>query len=87
MPEAWGGQGWNAVDIVHGYLRLSAACLTTTFIITQLTGAARRIASSKNEALKQRLLPALVRGELFATLGVSHLTTSRRHLAKPVLRA
>ena len=87
VPEAWGGQGWNPVDIVRGYLRLSAACLTTTFIITQLTGAARRIASSDNEPLKGRLLPELVRGDRFATLGVSHLTTSRRHLAKPVLGA
>ena len=87
VPEAWGGQGWSALDIVRGYLRLSAACLTTTFIITQLTGAARRIAGSDNEALKARLLPGLVRGDQFATLGVSHLTTSRRHLARPVLRA
>ncbi len=87
VPEAWGGQNWSAVDIVRGYLRLSAACLTTTFIITQLTGAARRIVGSDNEPLQERLLPGLVRGEHFATLGVSHLTTSRRHLASPVLRA
>ncbi len=35
----------------------------------------------------KHLLPGLARGDLFATVGISHLTTSRRHLAKPVLTA
>lgn len=85
-PE-WGGCGWSDEQVVGGYLALSAACLTTTFILTQRTGACRRIAGSSNDALKQHLLPRLVRGELFATVGISHLTTSRRHLTKPVLTA
>lgn len=85
-PE-WGGRGWSDEQVVHGYLALSAACLTTTFILTQRTGACRRIAGSANEVLKQRLLPGLVQGTLFATVGISHLTTSRRYLSKPVLTA
>ena len=32
-------------------------------------------------------LPRLLDGSCFATVGISHLTTSRRHLAKPVLSA
>jgi len=87
MPQEWGGQGWSDKDVVQGYLRLSAACLTSTFIITQRTGACQRIAGSTNDALKEKLLPDLVSGRSFATVGISHLTTSRRHLAKPVLRA
>lgn len=72
---------------MRGYLELSAACLTTTFAITQRTGACRRIEASENEALKARLLPDLCSGKSYATVGISHLTTSRRHLARPVLRA
>jgi alkylation response protein AidB-like acyl-CoA dehydrogenase len=72
---------------VRGYFALSAACLTTTFVLTQRTGACRRIEGCANEALKQRLLPGLANGKLFATVGISHLTTSRRHLGKPVLTA
>jgi alkylation response protein AidB-like acyl-CoA dehydrogenase len=87
LDPSWGGQGWNEEQIVRGYLALSAACLTTTFIITQRTGACRRIAGCDNDKLKQRLLPGLASGELFSTVGISHLTTSRRHLAKPVLSA
>ncbi|MCA9118674.1 MAG: acyl-CoA/acyl-ACP dehydrogenase [Planctomycetales bacterium] len=82
-----GGQGWSEADVMRGYLELSSACLTTTFVITQRTGACRRIEACDNEELKARLLPDLVKGRTFATVGISHLTTSRRHLAKPVLRA
>jgi alkylation response protein AidB-like acyl-CoA dehydrogenase len=87
LDPTWGGFGWSEEQIVRGYLSLSAACLTTTFIITQRTGACRRIAGSQNQQLKQRLLPALANGQTFATVGISHLTTSRRHLGKPVLAA
>ncbi len=87
LGTEWGGQGWDEEQIVRGYLALSAACLTTTFILTQRTGACRRIAGCENEALKQRLLPRLTTNELFATVGISHLTTSRQHLGKPMLSA
>lgn len=87
LDPAWGGQDWNEEQIVRAYLALSEACLTTTFIITQRTGATRRIAACRDAPLKQRWLPGLASGELFATVGISHLTTSRRYLAKPVLSA
>jgi len=87
LPRQWGGQQWSDADIVRGYLKLSAACLVTTFVITQRTGACRRLVASENEDAKQRWLPKLLTDEAFATVGISHLTTSRRHLARPVLRA
>jgi alkylation response protein AidB-like acyl-CoA dehydrogenase len=83
----WKGLGWSEADLLRGYMRLAAACLTTTFVITQRMGAVNRIAACENAPLKQSLLPALVAGESFATVGISHLTTSRQHLAKPVLQA
>ena len=87
MDPRWDGQGWDDEQTVRGYLALASACLTTTFILTQRTGACRRIAGCENEALKERVLPGLVSGKLFATVGISHLTTSRRHLGRPVLTA
>jgi alkylation response protein AidB-like acyl-CoA dehydrogenase len=87
VSKDWGGQSWSELDLVRGYLKLSAACLTTTFIITQRSGACRRIEDSANYEVKSRLLPDLVTGASFATVGISHLTTSRRHLAQPALRA
>ncbi|HWA98214.1 MAG TPA: acyl-CoA dehydrogenase family protein [Pirellulales bacterium] len=87
LPEQSHGYAWDEVDVLRGYLKLSAACLTTTFVITQRTGACRRIADSENTAMQARWLPGLAEGSLMATVGISHLTTSRRHLAKPVLAA
>jgi alkylation response protein AidB-like acyl-CoA dehydrogenase len=87
IPPELGGQGWSDEDVTRGYLRLSAACLTTTFIITQRTGACRRIAQSPREWAQRECLPALVQGGHFATVAISHLTTSRQHLTEPVLTA
>src|SRR6056297_3522793 len=49
LPTEAGGLGWSEIDQTRGYLRLSAADLTTTFIITQYMGAIRRIAASGNQ--------------------------------------
>jgi alkylation response protein AidB-like acyl-CoA dehydrogenase len=87
VPIELGGQAWSDADVVRGYLKLSGACLTTTFIVTQLTGACRRIAGSDCDAAKDEVLPRVLSGDAITTVGISHLTTSRRHLAKPVMRA
>ncbi len=87
LPTDVGGAGWSERDQTRGYLRLSSADLTTTFIITQLIGAMRRIAGSENSQIAEEWLHRLICGDVFATVGISHLTTSRRHLAKPVLLA
>ena len=39
VPEEFGGLGWSSAETVEGFLQLGAACLTTTFVLTQLTGA------------------------------------------------
>ena len=87
LPPEHGGQGWSDEEVTRGYLALSQACLTTTFVITQRTGACRRIAGGSNDELKAALLPDLVSGASLATVGISHLTTSRRHLDRPALTA
>lgn len=85
FPAEHGGFDWSSADIYRGYLRLSAACLTTTFTITQRMGACHRIVAGESAAA-HRWIPGLVDGSLMATLGISHLTTSRQHVA-PVLSA
>ena len=87
LPEDLGGFGMSEPDQVRGYLQLAEADLTTTFVITQYMGALRRIATSGNQAMIDQWLERSIAGELFATVGISHLTTSRRHLKRPVLAA
>lgn len=87
LPKSVGGFGWSEVEILRGYLRLSQACLLTSFILTQRMGAVLRIFQSDNPLPSERLLADLLTGKMFATVGISHLTTSRQHLAKPALQA
>jgi alkylation response protein AidB-like acyl-CoA dehydrogenase len=86
IPREFGGIAVSERELIAGYVQLAAACLTTTFVLTQRNGACGRIAASSNERLKADLLPRLARGELFATVGISHLTTSRQHLRLPAVQ-
>lgn len=87
IPVDWQGQDLSPVDQVQGLMLLASACLASTFILTQRSAAVRRIATSQNQAAKQRLLPDLREGKLFATVGISHLTTSGQHLKTPRVTA
>ena len=86
-PVDQGGVGWSVHDFTLAYLKMSQACLASTFVLTQRIAAQKRIAASANHDLVQQRLPALVAGQISATVGVSHLTTSRQHLRRPVLVA
>ena len=85
VSEELGGFGWTADDIARGYIELGAACLTSTFIVTQRVAALKRIASSAHSSLVERVLPEMLDGTKPGTVGISHLTTSRRHVKQPVL--
>lgn len=85
IPAAFGGDGLEASEMLEIYRELSSGSLLTTFILTQRNAACQRIETSPNTSLAGRLLPALCRGELFATVGISHLTTSRQHLRTPAV--
>ncbi len=81
-----GGAGLAATELLTGYEHVASACLTTCFILSQRDAAVRRIEASANDELRTGLLSQLARGEVFSTVGLSHLTTSRQHL-KPALLA
>jgi alkylation response protein AidB-like acyl-CoA dehydrogenase len=86
IPPEHGGSGLGPLQLLEGYRRLAGACLTTCFLLSQRDAAVRRIRDSGNSALCAELLPPLARGERFATVGLSQLTTSRQH-TRPALTA
>jgi butyryl-CoA dehydrogenase len=86
IPQEYGGQGEEGVTLLDGYERLASACLTTCFLLSQREAACRRIRDSANTDLRRGLLPPLARGETFATVGLSQLTTSRQH-TRPTIMA
>ena len=80
-----GGCGWTGSQVTEGLFALGQGCLTTTFIYTQQIAAYRRIAHSPNPVLSDEFLTAVAEGRRTATVGISHLTTSRQHLKGPAL--
>jgi alkylation response protein AidB-like acyl-CoA dehydrogenase len=86
IPSAYGGHGLEGVNLLNRYEQLAAACLTTCFILSQRDAACRRLRDGHNEGLRQELLPVLARGEVFATVGLSQLSTSRQHII-PIFQA
>ncbi|MCR9198948.1 MAG: acyl-CoA/acyl-ACP dehydrogenase [Planctomycetaceae bacterium] len=85
IPPDFAGLDLPPVDMLEGLRQLASASLVATFVLTQRTAAVRRIATSDNTTARQTLLPALCRGDIFATVGISHLTTSGQHLDKPLV--
>ena len=87
VREDQGGLGWSEDQIARGYIKLGSACLTSTFIVTQRVAAIKRVANSDNTALVRAALPTMIDGSRPSTVGISHLTTSRRHLKSPIMSA
>lgn len=85
IPVDFGGLDLPADQMLTGLKLLSSADLVSTFILTQRSAAVRRIATSENRTAKNALLPALKSGQIFATVGISHLTTSGQHLRDPLV--
>ena len=87
VPADQGGAGWSVHDLTLAYLKMSQACLASTFVLTQRIAALKRVVVSANRELVQHRLPLLINGQAPATVGISHLTTSGQHLREPVLIA
>jgi alkylation response protein AidB-like acyl-CoA dehydrogenase len=85
-PPEFGGVVLPQSLVLRRMSRLAAACLSTTFCLTQPAGVIARLAACDNDDLRRRLLPDLLAGRRFASVGIAHLTTSRRHV-QPVMLA
>jgi len=86
IPQECGGTGLTEAETTALLVSIAERCLTTALVLTQWAAAVRIIASSPDPG-KHELLPPLARGESPTTVGISHLTTSRRHLGRPALVA
>jgi alkylation response protein AidB-like acyl-CoA dehydrogenase len=87
MPIECGGLGCSAIELLEIYRDLSAACLTTAFVLTQRNAACQRLVQAERPLVSRSLLRDLASGQLQATVGISHLTTSRQYLSRPAVVA
>lgn len=82
----WGFPGRSTrAQIVHRYARIAQGSLTAAFILTQHDAAVRRLAAASS-TVASSWLERIETGQAFATVGISHLTTSRR-LGPAAMRA
>jgi butyryl-CoA dehydrogenase len=91
MPREFGGAELEPIPLLLGYETLASACLTSCFILSQRDAACRRLRDNARTDAQRDLLMRLTRGDIFATVGISQLTTSRQHggpalLAQPTER-
>jgi alkylation response protein AidB-like acyl-CoA dehydrogenase len=85
VPVADGGTGMDAVALHERYEALCGACMTTGLVFTQRDAAVGHLVAAERTETVKRLLQEMARGELFATIGISQLTTSRQHLPPAVV--
>lgn len=84
IPKQFGGQELEYPQLLAGYSDLASGCLTSCFLLSQRDAACRRLRDCPNVALAQEFLPKLANNEIFATVGIAQLTTSRQH-GKPAM--
>ena len=86
IPVDCEGTAADEAAVMEFLIALGGCCLTTALALTQWASGCRIIAEAEQD-VRQRYLPALARGELTTTVGISQLTTSRRHLGRAVMQA
>lgn len=86
IPADCGGTAAPEPAVLEMLAAIAGCCLTTALALTQWASACRIIAGGE-PALRSARLPALARGDTPTTVGISQLSTSRRHLGTPALVA
>jgi butyryl-CoA dehydrogenase len=79
LPTEFGGLGFDRPTLLRHYARVAEGSLTAAFVLTQQDAAVRRLAPASDRGRIGEWLRAIGRAEAFATVGISQLTTSRRH--------
>jgi butyryl-CoA dehydrogenase len=77
LPSEYGGTAVSRPLLVQRYAQLAGGSLTAVFILSQHDAAIRRLVAAGNSTA-DHWLRAVAEGRAFVTVGISHLTTSRR---------
>ena len=85
LPEPSGTAVVDRAGLIVRYARIAEGSLTAAFILTQHDAAIRRlVASTTTDSRAVEWVGRIAAGEIFPTVGISQLTTSRRHGARAV---
>jgi len=86
VPNACGGEEWPALDLYLAYERLASASMSVALILSQRDSAIGILETAMPSPLAANLLSRLALDQIFATIGLAQLTTSRQS-GPPALRA
>jgi butyryl-CoA dehydrogenase len=78
LPKEFGGESCPRPLLIERYAQLAGASLTAVFILSQHDAAVRRLMAAPANEAAVRWLHAIGEARAFTTVGISHLTTSRR---------
>jgi butyryl-CoA dehydrogenase len=84
LSEEFGGTGCARPLLIQRYAQLAGGSLTAVFILSQHDAGVRRLQAAPDNDAAAHWLHAIGPGLAFTTVGISHLTTSRRLGAQPV---
>jgi alkylation response protein AidB-like acyl-CoA dehydrogenase len=84
LPTDLGGEECSRPLLLQRFACLAEASLTAVFILSQHDSAVRRLLMVRERPNAFRWLQEIGAGRAFTTVGISHLTTSRRLGAQPV---
>jgi alkylation response protein AidB-like acyl-CoA dehydrogenase len=87
LPRNVGGAACLRAELVRRYARIAEGSLTAAFVLTQHDAAVRRhaAAAERGGTKAGEWLEAIADRRLFPTVGISQLTTSRRHGAQALV--
>jgi len=81
LPVPLGGVECDRLGLLERYARVAEASLTAAFILSQHDAAVRRLlaAEANGRPGARKWIDTIAAGDAFTTVGISQLTTSRRH--------
>ncbi len=78
LPVVLGGRNDPRPVLVQRHARLAAGSLTAAFILSQHEAGLRRLMAAVDRPIAAHWLQAVAQDQAVATVGISHLTTSKR---------
>ncbi len=82
LPREYDGEGCSRPTLLHRYARVAEGSLTSAFILSQYDAGVRRLLATLDRPGASYWMAQVKGREAFLTVGLSQLTTSRRHGAQ-----
>ena len=79
LPKEVRGEACDRTHLLHRYARVAEGSMTAAFILSQHDAGVRRLAAAIDRPSAHAWLEMIASDKAFVTVGISQLTTSRRH--------